>query len=241
MDSSFVVVGDIGSKEGAIEKFEKAVPDLLRYNPTLMVVLGNMVPEGTDRAYLKAYEALEAVNRRYGVAVEATPGSTDLLAGVLPETYRAFFGEPTASFMWGGVKFITLDTSAGKIEAKQIEFLEKHLTTPSFIFTHYPPAVGEWAFDALTEGTEALLAALGERSNLVLGCFFGHIKTFDQGQLTTEGLILNFPAFVVGNGVEAFEVGKFGYSRPGRTGGLSVTLRNGKPTFEPVYTEPVVA
>lgn len=239
MDGSFVVVGEIGSKPGSLDRFEKMVPDLLKYNPTLMLVTGGLVEDGTDQNYRQVYAVLERINKRYGVAVEVTPGASDRHGDKLPDTYRGYFGEPTASFTWNGIKFITLDSSSGKLENKQLEFLEKHLTVPSFIFTHFPPAEGLWKFDGLKEGTERLLSILAERANLIQGCFFGHLKACHQETLTSAGMVLTFPAYVVGNaGVESFEISKFGYSRAGKMGGLAGLMRGGgAPVFESIEVE----
>lgn len=234
MDGNFIVVGNIGND---LEAFEKRVPEFLNYSPTLMLVTGN-VAGGSDESYRKAYGVLERVHKRYGLAVEVTPGEGDRVDGKLPETYRGYFGEPKASFLWNGLKFITVDSSSGSIDSKQLEFLEKQLIVPSFVFTHFPPDQGLWKFEALKSGTDSFLGVLAERANLVLGCFFGRIKTFHQEKLTANGMILNFPAFVVGNtGTEAFEISQFGYSRPGKYGGLAVMMKNGRPTFEPIFPE----
>jgi hypothetical protein len=231
MDGSFVIVGNIAGK---LAEFEKLVPDLLKYSPQLMLVTGNITEDGTDESYRKSYAALSQVYKRYGVAIEVTPGSKDRYNDKLPDTYSAYFGEPTATFTALGTRFITLDSSSGVLGNKQLEFLEKNLTTNSFIFTHYPPSVGLWAFESMKEGSPRFLSILAERAHLVKGCFFGGIKTLHQEKLASEGMMLNVPAWVVGNGGEAFEISKFGYSRPGKCGGLAVMVRSGQVSFEAI-------
>lgn len=235
-DFNFVVFGDIGLQVGGLTAFEQAVQKSLSYSPSLILVCGNLVPEGTEQNYRDLYTCLERVNKRYGVPIEVTPGNADRLKGVLPETYRYYFGEGNASFTLNGVKFISLDSSSGKLDVSQLQFLEKHLTVPSFIFTHYPPALGLWKFDALLEGTEGFLERLADRSNLVLGCFFGHIHAFSKEEVLVSGQITNIPAYVVGNCNQSYVVTENGYSRPDVTGGLVVMYKSGVPTFERLDT-----
>lgn len=235
MNFNFVVVGDIGTAEGGLDKFEQRLPALLEYSPQIMLVCGGLVPASTDDNYRRTYAFLERVNKKYGLPIEVTPGATERLNGKLSDNFTYYFGEPNASFTLNGVRFITIDSSSGTVTEKETGFLDRHLSCPSFVFTHWPPKIGMWSFGGLDKGTEDLVEVLVNKSSFVLGAFFGNIKACSREQVVQDGMVSGVPAWVVGNGgTESYELSKFGYSRPGALGGLAVMVRGGEVTFEPV-------
>jgi hypothetical protein len=97
--------------------------------------------------------------------------------------YRAAIGSPDYSFRRGGWRFVVVDSSAGRITAAQLKWLEGELdpAVPTVVFTHIPPAqLSEWTdWGALKgaggfkEGSEAFMRLMS--ANKVARVYMGHI------------------------------------------------------------------
>jgi len=123
---NFLVVGDIGCRDGGLARFKKLVPHMLISGPSLMLVLGDMMWTGNTESYKEVYDCLSGLHRRYAMPIEVSPGNHELLPGkdgsrTLPDDYRNYFGEPTSAFMFNGVKFISLDSSSLSISDKDLD------------------------------------------------------------------------------------------------------------------------
>ncbi|MBI4056205.1 MAG: metallophosphoesterase [Elusimicrobia bacterium] len=64
-------------------------------------------------------------------------------AGGNNKLYRSVFGDPDYTFDHGGVRFVVLDTSLGKLNPDQLKWLDQVLRTDQrkIVFTHEPPDV----------------------------------------------------------------------------------------------------
>jgi hypothetical protein len=101
------------------------------------------VSRGTPRRFLAFFKRLAAVglSRPYLTVI----GNHDRRRphGVSDSrTYRRLFGDTDYAFDRGGVRFVVLDSSAGRVTPSQLEWLDKALDVPGrkIVFTHKPPA-----------------------------------------------------------------------------------------------------
>ncbi len=109
-----------------------------------IIQLGDMVSRGTPRNFSRFFALL-------GGASPAKPyltliGNHDRWRphGVTnSRLYRALFGDTDYHFDRGGVRFVALDSSAGRLTPKQLAWLDRALDTPlrKIVFTHMPPDV----------------------------------------------------------------------------------------------------
>jgi hypothetical protein len=233
MDFNFVVVGNIVGSDGSYDKFEALWPKIVSKNPKLLAVLGDISTDGSPDSIDAAYEKLHTFNSRFGIPVEVTPGESELIDGEVPDWYRHYFGEPMASFKVEGVNFISLNSGSKKLSSKQLDFLSRQLTSPSFVLSYCPPSAGFWSLDALQEGAEEFLSVLTEKSPFVIGAVFSCVRSAGREELVDQGMVLETPAFLVGNsGGESYEIGKFGYSKPMPNSALLLTVRRGQLDYE---------
>ena len=230
-DFTFAVVGDIGCRPGGLDAFEALMPTIASHNPALLLITGNMMQGGTPGHYSKLITFLKAINRRYALPIETTPGPHDTVNGVLPADYEKLLGVNNGAFSFSGVKFISVDSSTGGVSAESLESMRRHLSTPAFVMTNTPPAVGPWEFKGMSTGTEGFLEVLKDSQATALGCFFGRVHAYTRQALS------GVPSFTVGHsGAEAFQLTKHGYSRPASKGALIVTMRGSVPHFQPIYS-----
>ncbi|MBI5597927.1 MAG: metallophosphoesterase [Elusimicrobia bacterium] len=151
------------------------------------VQLGDMVSRGTEENYLAFFEALSSweVSTPYLSVIgnhdrRFPHGTTD------SQTYRSCFGPVNYAFDRGGWRFVSLDTSAHRVTASQLRWLDRVLDTPqrTAVFTHIPPAVlREWTdyggargVGGFKEGALELTDLLSRRG--VARVYLGHIHAF---------------------------------------------------------------
>jgi len=230
-DFTFVVVGDIGCRPGGYDRFRQFMPIIASHNPSLMLIVGDMMQGGTPGHYTELMALLKDINRKYALPIETTPGNHDTVDGALPLDYESQLGVKNGSFTFEGVRFVSVDSSSGTISLKSLESMRRNLSMPAFLMTHMPPAVGTWAFRGMKSGSQEFLEVLKDCSSTIMAAFFGHIHAYSSHTL------VGVPSFTVGcSGAESFQLTKHGYTRPSQQGALLVHMRQGRPSFEPIYS-----
>jgi len=123
--------------------FERFVRELQAQDIDFSIQLGDMVSRGSERNYLRFFRDLG----RWGVKVPYLPvignhdrrsphGRSDAAL------YRELVGPTDYMFDRGAARFVSLDTSAGRLTAAQLSWLDRVLETDrrKLVFTHMPPA-----------------------------------------------------------------------------------------------------
>ena len=149
--------------------------------------LGDMVSRGTQPNYLRFFDALSSweVTTPYLTVVgnhdRRNPhGVTD------SKLYRSCFGPVNYAFDRGGWRFVSLDSSAHRVTASSLKWLDRVLDTRqrTVVFTHIPPDVlHEWTdykgargLGGFHEGARELTELLSRRR--VERVYLGHIHAF---------------------------------------------------------------
>jgi predicted phosphodiesterase len=148
----FTVIGDAEPGRFAIWRFLFNVPgvfarllkDSARHGADFTVQLGDMVSRGTVQNFWNFFRELAQVapEKPYLTVI----GNHDRRSphGISnSRLYRSVFGPTDYFFDHGGVRFVTLDSSAGRVSAQQLDWLDKTLSTKlrTVVFTHMAPAV----------------------------------------------------------------------------------------------------
>lgn len=149
--------------------------------------LGDMVSRGTPHNYLAFFEGLKAweVTTPYLTVIgnhdrRFPHGVTDC------ETYRSCFGPVNYAFDRGAWRFVSLDSSAHRVSARQLRWLDRVVVDGrrTVVFTHIPPAVlREWTdyggakgLGGFSEGAAELADLLSRKQ--VARVYLGHIHGF---------------------------------------------------------------
>ena len=130
------------------EVFARQLRDIQRQPAAFTVQLGDMVGRGSERYYRRFLDELGrlGVRKPYLTVI----GNHDRSRPNGPSDarlYRRLFGRSNYFFDYGGVRFAVLDTSARRLRALQLRWLDRVLETRlgKIVFTHMPPAqLGLW-------------------------------------------------------------------------------------------------
>lgn len=158
-----------------------------RSGPDFIVQLGDMVSRGIVRNFLGFFRGLRA-------AAPSAPyltviGNHDRRSphGVSDDrVYRSLVGSTDYSFRRGAWRFVVVDTSAGRLTADQLAWLDATLKAgaPTVVFTHMPPApLGEWTDFAGRKGAGGFREGAAEFMRLmsargVSRVYVGHVHGF---------------------------------------------------------------
>lgn len=124
--------------------FSRLLSDAEKKASDFTVQLGDMVSRGTVRNFIEFFRDLAALApaKPYLTVIgnhdRRNPhGESD------SRLYRSLFGRTDYFFDHGGIRFVTVDSSAGKITPQQLRWLDQALDTKlrKIVFTHIPPAV----------------------------------------------------------------------------------------------------
>jgi 3',5'-cyclic AMP phosphodiesterase CpdA len=108
------------------------------------VQLGDMVSCGLPHNYLKFFHQLNEVRvTKPYLTVCGNHDRSNPHGGSHSRLYRSLFGRSNYFFDYGGVRFVTLDSSRGRLTSLQFKWLRMVLKTNlrKVVFTHMPPVV----------------------------------------------------------------------------------------------------
>jgi 3',5'-cyclic AMP phosphodiesterase CpdA len=164
--------------------FVRQLRDSERRGHDFTVQLGDMVSRGSLKNFLEFFKKLVGVSPQKPYLTVIGNHDRRKPHGVTDSrVYRSLFGKTDYFFEHGGVRFITLDSSAGRVTDDQLEWFASALNYPGrkIVFTHMPPsAIKPWGPDGgnktwggFKDGSDAF-AALVSRAN-VERVYVGHI------------------------------------------------------------------
>lgn len=174
----FAVVGD---NQGRNEVWDIVMDGINSDRPDFLFHCGDTVASGTRAQYDDFLKGAE----RLRVPLHVVPGNHDVRGEGRTSFAELVRDPPYYSFEHKGARFIGLDTSEGRIDSVQLEWLKAELAEdgPKFIFMHIPlydprPG-GDHCF--LDQGQAAELEELFGASH-VLAVFSGHVHMFSHAE-----------------------------------------------------------
>ncbi len=188
----FTVIGDAEPGRFAIWRmlfnepgvFARLLKDSARRAADFTVQLGDMVSRGTVENFLDFFRDLARIapEKPYLTVI----GNHDRRNphGVSDSRlYRSVFGPTDYFFDHGGIRFITLDSSAGRVDPKQLDWLDRALDTKlrTVVFTHMAPSAiepwgkngGDRPWGGFKDGGQEFAALVARRG--VERVYVGHI------------------------------------------------------------------
>jgi predicted phosphodiesterase len=133
-----VTIAVLGDSQGFNEALSNIVGDINLEQVDFALHLGDITPSGQ----FSQYAAAAAVLADLQIPLYATPGNHDV-KGNGSVHYTQFFGAQNIVYTYGGIFFISLDTSALGINLSFQQWLEDQLqragTRPIVVYTHVPP------------------------------------------------------------------------------------------------------
>ena len=173
---SFAVVGD---SQGRNEVWDKVTDAINAARPQFLLHCGDMVASGTDQQY----DDFVGRARKLRMPWYAVLGNHDVKGDGRATYARLIRKDAYYSFVQKGYRFIALDSSSGSIDAAQIDWLRRELSTPGpkFVFMHIPlfdPRPG--GDHCFLDSTQAAELHQMFRASRVLAVFSGHVHLFAQ-------------------------------------------------------------
>lgn len=123
--------------------FEHQVRTVQSHRIDFSMQLGDMVSRGLPEHYVRFFRRLSSVEVRRPYLTTIGNHDRHNPHGRTPSTmYRTCFGRNNYAFDHGGVRFVSVDSSANCILPSQLKWLEFVLKTDmrKIVFTHIPPA-----------------------------------------------------------------------------------------------------
>lgn len=177
--------------------FEKAISEVNRLHPDIVVFTGDLVNKREDKSQIDEFRRIVS-NIDKGIKVLYSPGNHDL--GSNPgkkeiDEFKKFFGPDRFSVKYRNTRLIGLNSSlirnnTPELEQEQISWLEKQLSKSKrsdhiILFTHYSffinsPAEPEAYFN-ITPATRAKYFNLFKKSG-VDAIFSGHLHNNGYGK-----------------------------------------------------------
>ena len=131
----FAVIGDT---QGFTSFYEGLIKNASSLNYAFILHLGDITPFGTQCQF----EKFNRITRQSKKPIFFTPGNHDVKQENTSEQYEKYFGKTDYSFIYGGILFISLDSSRGFFTENNFIFLKTLLTQyqvlPKIIFSHVP-------------------------------------------------------------------------------------------------------
>jgi len=151
------------------------------------IQLGDMVSRGIHRNYYRFFRDLHDVGlEKPYLTVIGNHDRHSPHSRSTSHLYRACFGRPNYYFDHGGVRFVSLDSSARCLTATQLRWLDLVLRVPALkvVFTHIPPSTlrdwtdipGSRGIGGFRRGAEEFTAIMSRRG--VDRVYLGHIHAF---------------------------------------------------------------
>jgi 3',5'-cyclic AMP phosphodiesterase CpdA len=122
--------------------FELQLAAIQRQSVDFSIQLGDMVSEGHPLHYERFFEQLEGVGvKKPYLTVCGNHDRSNPHGGSHSTAYRSLFGRSNYHFDYGGVRFVTLDSSRGRITRLQLKWLSMVMDSNlrKVVFTHMPP------------------------------------------------------------------------------------------------------
>lgn len=183
---TFVVLGD---SRGNDALFKKALIVAAGFRPLFILHGGDYSDKGSEeetRNFLSLVEkTVPALPVFVALGNHESPAIFEKL--VAPRQYS--FGSKRL-----GLKVVVADNSEGKLEARQLSFLQNELAAAprtTFLAMHAPPQTRRWRGHTFTDGA-AELERLIVSSPFVQASFFAHSHVYDQDRFGGK------PAFISG-------------------------------------------
>ena len=166
--------------------FARQVASIQTQSVDFCIQLGDMVSRGTERNFHRFLHRLNAmaVPKPYLTVIgnhdRSKPhGKSDSRA------YRSIFGAGNYYFDHGGVRFVSLDSSARRLTRTQLKWLGHVLDTSlrKIVFTHMPPALLRLWGGALAHGMGGFRRGAREFTRLLSAkgverVYLGHVHAF---------------------------------------------------------------
>ncbi|MBI3550694.1 MAG: metallophosphoesterase [Elusimicrobia bacterium] len=167
--------------------FERQVRMLQEHPIDFSMQLGDMVSRGIEQNYLRFFRQLSRAGLRKPYLTVIGNHDRHRPHGVThSQVYRSCFGRNNYFFDHGGVRFVTVDSSASRVTAPQIKWLNLVLRTDlrKIVFTHIPPATlrcwtdfaGRRGIGGFKSGAAAFTETMAKHK--VDRVFLGHIHGF---------------------------------------------------------------
>lgn len=188
----FTVIGDAEPGRFALWRllfnvpgvFTRLLKDSARRGADFTVQLGDMVSRGTMRNFLEFFKTLAGVGPEKPYLTVIGNHDRRKPHGVSDnQLYRSLFGKTDYFFDHGGTRFVTVDSSAGRLTADQLRWLDAALDTAKrkIVFTHMAPAVikpwgkggGDKSWGGFKEGSAEFADLVSRRK--VERVYVGHI------------------------------------------------------------------
>lgn len=168
---SFIVCGDPGCdgyNTFAVTIFE----ELLSYKGDFTMVVGDLVPVGTDRNW-EMY--IDLVNSNAVNPVYNLPGNHDI------KNYEKYMGKKDYFMLFDDTIFIVLDNSKRYFSDETIEFLDKTISEQSFekafVFFHIPLPNPFILNNVIEEEWDKLRKSLDIIKDKIVTLFCGHVHS----------------------------------------------------------------
>lgn len=124
--------------------FEHQLSAIQRHSVDFSIQLGDMVSCGHERNYHGFFRKLDGVGvRKPYLTVCGNHDRSNPHGNSHSKLYRSLFGRANYHFDYGGVRFVTLDSSRQRVTKTQIKWLSMVFDTPlrKVVFTHMPPVM----------------------------------------------------------------------------------------------------
>jgi 3',5'-cyclic AMP phosphodiesterase CpdA len=166
--------------------FQRQLAAIQKQGVDFSVQLGDMVSRGVPDNYLEFYGKLNEVRvvKPY-LTVIGNHDRSYPHGNSHSRLYRSLFGESSYFFDYGGVRFVSLDSSRARLTALQLKWLRMVLTTSlrKVVFTHMPPVTLKlWGGSAahrlggFERGAREFTDLLSEQA--VERVYMGHVHCF---------------------------------------------------------------
>lgn len=167
--------------------FERQLAAIQEEPVDFLIQLGDMVSRGTPRHYHRLLRRLSRTGLRKPYLTVI--GNHDRLHPHRrsdARLYRACFGSTNYAFDYACARFVVLDTSAKRVSARQMRWLDRVLDSsrPKLVFTHIPPNplrpwtdfAGARGLGGFQRGADELTGLFSSRG--VDRVYLGHIHGF---------------------------------------------------------------
>ncbi|MFW9905120.1 MAG: metallophosphoesterase family protein, partial [Candidatus Thorarchaeota archaeon] len=128
----------IGDTQGFTTFYEGLIQNASMFNYAFILHLGDMTSFGTQTQF----ESFNKITRQSKIPVFFTPGNHDVKQENSSEQYKRNFGKTDYFFIYGGILFISLDSSRGFFTENSFIILEtlliQYQALPKIIYSHIP-------------------------------------------------------------------------------------------------------
>lgn len=168
---NFVILAD---PAGHFEIMRKYMDAAARCRPAFIVMVGDLTSNGS----LEQFAAYRRIVETSNIPIISMLGDNDL-PNDGAKTFARIFGPANFYFDVGGVRMVCLDTSRQRLTKEQLSWTDRVLAAKkqSFVFTHIPPFIGNWWFQAVVDGSDEFVREMTKHN--VSEVFIGHFHVFD--------------------------------------------------------------